>query len=341
MLQSGISVTTESIVRVFLVAFFAFVAYEVRGVLLLIFISIVLSTVLHPLASFAKRFHIPRGLTVILVYIFGAGLLFGVGYALIPLLTEEIISLAENFNTSWDKIIALVPVTTSDYLKDALQNNINAVVSTLQGGVGVALAPIISTVQGVLTLLGSVVVVLVLTFYLVVEEENIRNSISILTPKKYTNLVPILFTNIQRRLGGWARGQIILSCIIGAMVYVALSIIGVPYAFALGALAMLLEFIPYVGPIASGVFGIFFALTVSPTVAIITAIAYYIIQQLENNLIVPKVMQKTAGVNPVLSIISILMCFQFFGVIGVFLGVPIASLAVAVMHSFLEFNGQE
>jgi predicted PurR-regulated permease PerM len=192
---------------------------------------------------------------------------------------------------------------------------------------------VLSTVAGFVNVVGSFIIVVVLAFYFVAEEKNLKKGLLRVLPVKHVPLADRLITNFQYWLGGWARGQIILSLIIGACVYIALTIIGVPYAFALALLAGLLEFIPYAGPIFSGIFGVFFALTVSPTIALITALAYYVIQVLENNVIVPKVMQKAAGVNPVLSFIMILIAFEALGVIGVFLGVPIASIIMAITES--------
>lgn len=331
-----ISVSSETIVRVFLIALAAWALYEVRNILLLIFIALIFATILNPLAGWAKKFRIPRSITVVVIYILALAILAGIGFALAPLFVDEISQIAQNFSGYWDKVITLLPPQTSEYLKQAVQNNINEIVGTAKTGLLVTLTGLLSTVSGLISVVGSLVIVLVLTFYMVVEEQSIRRSLHIFTPRKYDSLLARCLTNIQTRLGGWARGQIVLSFIIGAWVFVMLTIIGVPYPFALGVMAMLLEFIPYIGPIIAGLFGVFFALTLSPSLALITAVGYYIMQWLENNLLVPKIMQRAAGINPVLSIVSILICFDIFGVIGVFLGVPIASLVVAIVQSFVE-----
>lgn len=333
MAQHGVSITTSSIVRVFLVAFAFWLAYSVRATLLLIFVAFILATIMSPFATRAEKHKIPRGFTVGIIYLVAFAALLGVGWSLMPLLVLEITQIAQNFGQYWDKVIAFLPWGMGASIKGVVQNNLNTIADAAKTGLSVTVSSVISTVKGFVDVIGSFFIVIVLAFYFVTEERSIKRGLLRVLPVKQVPLADRLITNLQFWLGGWARGQIILSVIIGVCVYIALSLIGVPYAFALALLAGLLEFIPYAGPIFSGIFGVFFALTVSPAIALITAIAYYIIQSLENNIIVPKVMQKAAGVNPVLSFVMILLAFEALGVIGVFLGVPIASIIMAIAES--------
>lgn len=333
MAQHGVSISTSTIFRVFFVALIFWLAYTVRATLLLVFISFILATIMNPLAARAEKYKIPRGLTVAALYLIAFGALIGVGWSLAPLLIFQISQIAQNFGGYWDKAVAFLPWGIEADVKDVVQNNLNSIASAAKTGLSVTISSVLSTVAGFGNVVGSFIIVVVLAFYFVAEEKNLKKGLLRVLPVKHVPLADRLITNFQYWLGGWARGQIILSLIIGACVYIALTIIGVPYAFALALLAGLLEFIPYAGPIFSGIFGVFFALTVSPTIALITALAYYVIQVLENNVIVPKVMQKAAGVNPVLSFIMILIAFEALGVIGVFLGVPIASIIMAITES--------
>ncbi len=333
MAQHGVSISTSTIFRVFFVALIFWLAYTVRATLLLVFISFILATIMNPLAARAEKYKIPRGLTVAALYLIAFGALIGVGWSLAPLLIFQISQIAQNFGGYWDKAVAFLPWGIEADVKDVVQNNLNSIASAAKTGLSVTISSVLSTVAGFVNVVGSFIIVVVLAFYFVAEEKNLKKGLLRVLPVKHVPLADRLITNFQYWLGGWARGQIILSLIIGACVYIALTIIGVPYAFALALLAGLLEFIPYAGPIFSGIFGVFFALTVSPTIALITALAYYVIQVLENNVIVPKVMQKAAGVNPVLSFIMILIAFEALGVIGVFLGVPIASIIMAITES--------
>lgn len=333
MALQGVSISTSSIVRAFLIALLFWFIYSVRSTLLLVFISFILATIMTPIVARAEKYKVPRGITVAGIYLLALGIVFGIGWTLVPLLVLEISQIAQNFGEYWDKVIAFLPWGVEANIKDVVQNNVNSIANAAKTGLAVTISSVLSTVKGFVSVVGSFIIVVVLAFYFVAEEKSIKRGLLRVLPVKHVPLADRLITNLQYWLGGWARGQIILSVIIAICVYIALSIIGVPYAFALALLAGLLEFIPYAGPIFSGIFGVFFALTVSPTIALITAGAYYVIQVLENNVIVPKVMQKAAGVNPVLSFVMILISFEALGVVGVFLGVPIASIIMAITEA--------
>lgn len=331
--QHGVTISTDSIVRVFIIALIFWFAYIVRGSLLLIFISFILATILMPIVARAERHKIPRGISVIIIYLLGGAVFFAVGWALSPILIQEVSQIAINFGAYWDKVVVMLPGNIGESLKEAVQSNLNSIADAARSGIAVTVSGVLSTVKGFINVIGSFIIVLALTFYFVVEDRSLKQGLLRILPVKHVPLAERLLTNFEFWLGGWARGQIILSLIVGVSVYVTLLIIGVPYAFALALLAAMLEFIPYAGPIFSGIFGVFFALTISPTIALVTAIAYYVIQLLENNVFIPMIMKRAAGVNPVLSFIMILIAYEVLGVIGVFLGVPIASLIMAVVES--------
>ncbi len=341
MANQPFSIPTETMLRAVLVVLGCYIIYEARNVLLILFVSFILATVLHPIAKWAQKFYLPRTITILGVYFFGLILLAGVGYLLVPVLLSEITSIVQNFSSLWDKAIVLLPPDKSIMLRDALQANIASIAAELKNGLFLTVSSLLSTVQGIFVAVGVIVLIMVFAFYMVVDDFKMKKLLALCMPPRFATPTARLFQNIQRRLGGWARGQIILSFVIGVMVYFSLLLIGVPYAFALASLAFLLEFIPYVGPALSGLFGIFFALTVSPLAAIITALAYYIIQQLENNLIVPKIMERATGVDSIMSMISILVCVTLFGALGVLLGVPLACIIMAVGETFIGEKATE
>ncbi len=333
MQHQTISVASTTIIRFFLIVLAFWVAYVVRDVLLLVFIALILTAILHPLASWGESRHIPRGVTVFFVYLFAAALFVGVGLLLFPLLSQEISQIQDNFLNYWEQIIAWLPPGVGESVKNWTAHNVTEITSTVKSGIGTTIMGVLSTVEGVFGAIGSIGLVLVLAYFMVVEHGAMHRLISNFVPDHQHPLAERMIENIERRLGGWVRGQLLLALIIGTLVFISLALIGVPYAFALAVLAGLLEFIPYIGPMIAGVFGIFFALTLSPTLALFTALAYYIIQLLEGHYIVPKVMEHAAGISPIISLVSIFLCFELFGLVGVFLGVPIAALVIAVVES--------
>lgn len=139
-----------------------------------------------------------------------------------------------------------------------------------------------------------------------------------------------LANRMQSKIGLWLRGQLILSFIIFLLIYVALSILGVKYALILALVAGMTEFVPYLGPILAAVPAIILVFAQSGFVmALFVAIIYYLVQLIENNIIVPKVMQKVVGLNPIVSIAVLMIGFNLGGVVGAILSIPVAT-AVSV-----------
>jgi predicted PurR-regulated permease PerM len=144
-----------------------------------------------------------------------------------------------------------------------------------------------------------------------------------------------LIARMQEKIGRWLRGQLLLSLIIFLMTYAGLTILGVRYALVLALFAGVTELIPYIGPFIGLVPALFIALTQSPIVALGVLVLYIIIQQLENYVIVPKVMQRAVGLNPIVIIVAMLVGAKMAGILGIILAVPVATaLSVAVGDLF-------
>jgi predicted PurR-regulated permease PerM len=145
---------------------------------------------------------------------------------------------------------------------------------------------------------------------------------------------------IDEKLGAWLRGQLVLSATIGVVTFLALTILGVPYALPLAVLAGVLEVIPTLGPTLAAIPAVIVALTITPSLALIVIITYVIIQMLENNFLVPKIMQKAVGLNPVIVIIGVMVGANLMGVTGALLSIPFISFLV-VLFSSIQKNFEE
>jgi predicted PurR-regulated permease PerM len=147
-----------------------------------------------------------------------------------------------------------------------------------------------------------------------------------------------LWTKIQNRLGNWLRGQLILSLVIFTLTYIGLSILQIKYALVLAMLAGSFELIPYVGPILSSVPAIFLAFVQAPYLALFVILLYFIVQQLENSLIVPKVMGRVTGLNPIVVLIAVLIGAKIGGIVGTLMAVPVATALSTFLY---DFNNHE
>jgi len=137
-------------------------------------------------------------------------------------------------------------------------------------------------------------------------------------------------------MGAWLRGQLILCFIIGLGVFIGLTVLGVEYALVLGLIAGLLEMIPYVGPWTAAALAIFIALGQAPALALIVLIYFVVLQQAENNLLVPKIMRKAVGLNPIISILAVITGAKLAGFIGVLFAIPVASALSILLQDFFK-----
>jgi predicted PurR-regulated permease PerM len=178
--------------------------------------------------------------------------------------------------------------------------------------------------------------VIVISFYLAVQENGITTFLRIVTPLKHEAYVVGLWTRSQQKIGRWLQGQIILALLVGALVYLGLTILGVQYALVLALVSALFELIPYFGPIMAAIPGVALALVQSPILGLWVLLLYVLVQQLENHLIYPIVVRKTVGLPPLLVIIALLVGGKLGGFFGFVLAVPVMAALVEYLNDVVE-----
>jgi len=191
---------------------------------------------------------------------------------------------------------------------------------------------VFGAVSGVFGTILTLLIVFVFTFYLTIEEDGVKKFVRSVAPIAYQPYLVQKTNHIQKKMGSWLRGQLLLMLIIGLLAFMGLFLLQVPYALVLGVFAGLVEFIPFLGPLIAAVPAIFFAWTDSPWKAVGVIILYLVLQQIENQAIVPKLMQKAVGLNPIVIIAVMLIGAQIAGIAGVILAVP----ATTIIWIFLE-----
>jgi predicted PurR-regulated permease PerM len=169
-----------------------------------------------------------------------------------------------------------------------------------------------------------------------VQERGVENFIRMIIPKHNEEYTIGLWKRVERKLGLWMQGQLLLGVVIGTVVFAGLSIIGVPYALLLGIIAGVFEIVPVVGPIFSAFIGVIVALMIDPVLAILTLIFYIIVQQVENNILVPLLMKKMTGLNPIVIIVSLLIGWELGGILGMLIAVPLATIVSELLDDYAK-----
>ncbi|MBD3281435.1 AI-2E family transporter [Candidatus Uhrbacteria bacterium] len=324
-----INITVSTLLKILAVVAGVYLVWAAWQVLFIIMAALFLAALIQPVADWAHKYKVPRGVTVILAYIVGFGLLALTVSLMVPTLIEQALKLGPIFGARWQTIQDVAGSVQAFAMQyDLLPESGFA---SIQTQAAEAVSRLLKTLTGIFGGIAAFVIVLVITFYLVAQDEKAKTLVNEWVAKKHQKFALKLINELQAQMSKWFMGQATLSLIIGVMVYIALQLLGIEGALVLALFAALLEFIPYLGPIFSSIPIIFVAFTQNPILGLLALIALIIIQQLENHIIVPKVMQKAVGLNPLVSIISMLIGARLFGVIGALIAIPVATALMVVI----------
>lgn len=293
--------------------------YLIRDLLVILFVATILMSALEPLVNFFHKLKIPRGLGIAITYIIIIAILAGILAAVLPPLIEQSSKLVVTLPPILSQIFNIAHIDKSVFQSDLTSFSGNAFSITL------------AIFDNFLT----IIFLLVITFYLLLERNNLEKRVASLFVGQEERARKLIIA-IQEKLGSWLRGQLFLSIIIGALSFVGLTILNIPYALPLSLIAGVMEVVPVIGPIISSLPAILVALTVSPVLGLVVAGMYFIIQQIENNLIVPQVMKKAVGLNPLVVILAIAVGSRLLGFAGALLAVPLAAVIQIIVAEVIE-----
>ena len=318
--QQTINISTATIFKVLIIFLVISFLYLIKEVLLIIFVALVLASAFDPWVDWFENKKIPRSLAILIIYIVLFAIIAFAFILIVPPISKEVSQLAENFPLYYEKIVNGVQsfqVAENVDAQEQLQKGLTSLGENLPN----TLSNVVNTLFDIFGGIFSVLLVLVLTFYFTVQEGAMKNFIQSVTPTKTQPYLMRLYGRIQMKMGQWLRGQLILSLVIFTLTFIGLTILGVPYALILAFIAGLFEIVPMIGPWMSAIPGFL----QSPILGISVIVLYIIIQELENHLIVPKVMSKAVGLNPLIVIIAILVGMKIGGVVGALLAVPVST----------------
>ncbi len=294
--------------------------FLIKEVIILLFVAIIIMSSLAPIVElFERRFRIPKTISIALIYLIMVGIVAGMMYLVLTPLIEQTSGLLQNLPHTIETTLPNLPIDKS-LLQDQLGN-----LSKNAFSFGLA----------IFSNFLALVSVVVLSFYLLLEHDKLDRLLTQFFIGK-EDKVKSITDKIEEKLGSWFRGQVVLSVLISVLCYIVLSILRIPYALPLAILAGLMEVLPVIGPIISAIPAILIAYLVSPIYALIVAGAYLVIQQLEAHLIVPQVMKKAVGLNPLIVILAVSIGGKLLGLSGALLAVPIAVVIQVITENILR-----
>ena len=315
----SIDISIGSIFWILLSLAAVFVAIQLSWVIVLLFCSILITLAICPLVDTLEKFKIKRGISsiVILLAVFGTVIFLAISIAT-PLIDQT-----QLFIQRLPAIIeAVSPIKFID-------NSINAQFASVPSKV---INFALDTFSGFITAF----TVIVLSYYMIQEMYNLQKYLVFWFGEKGL-IYNAIAEKLEVQIGNWVRGELFLMLIVGLLSYSGYLIIGLPFALPLAFMAGLLELIPNIGPTIATVPAVLVGLSVSPNPGLAALILSIIVQQLENNLIVPKVMQRVTGLNPIITIIAIMVGYELGGPLIAILALPIV-LSTRVVLSHVRLN---
>lgn len=319
----------------------ALVVYLIRHVLLMLYVSSLLAIGLSPAVRRIERrrplfgrLTIPRWLAILTLYVGFLLVVTLVAALTLPPMVQQAGQLAQNLPAYVDRLQhALVDrgLIQERWSWSDLLANVQAP--------GAMVTNVLGALQGAIGIFGTVVTVLIMPFYLLLEASTIRSGFLHLLKREHRARADRIVRAVTVKVGGWLGGQLLLSAIIGASATIGFWFIGVPYFYVLGLIAAIGEMIPVIGPILAAIPAILLGLTVSPQTALIVAGYCWAQQFIENNLLVPRIMERQVGVSPATVFVALLIGSSLLGFVGAILAVPSVAIVRVFIQQYLDHEG--
>lgn len=326
----SIEITTGTIIKGLVILVLAYLAFILRNLLLVILTSVVIASAVEPITRWFMRRKIPRSLSVIIIYLSVFIMIAGITTVVLPPLANDIkatlVTLPQYVQALSPQDLEKIPGLSLVFNQFTSSFSSGELIQQVGGYAGKATFGFFQTAGTIFGSLLSFVMIIVISFYLAVQDDGVSNFLRIVTPVKHEKYIIDLWKRSQRKIGLWMQGQLLLGVIVGVLTYLGLSILGVENALLLALIAAVFELIPIFGPILSSIPAIGIALIQDGfSLALITLGLYLIIQQFENHLIHPLVVKKIVGIPSLLAILSLIVGAQLAGFLGMIIAVPVAA----------------
>ncbi len=326
-----LSVTTGTMIRVVLVGLSVFLIWFLRDLFLVLLTAIVIASFIESAIPHFKKIGINRVLAIVIMYAVSILIMAGLFYLFAPLLITEIYNFSSFLSSyipgvSWLSYFRneafsgakdIVGSLSGDFSVSSLLSVSKAFILNLSGG-------FVNTLSVAFDGIFNFVLIIVISFYLSIQEKGIENFLRVVVPIKYEDYVVDLWTRSSRKIALWMKGQVVLGIVVAVLTYLVLSLLGVEYALLLSIIAGVMELVPYGILVAMIPAFSFSYISAGLSVALMVLGAYVIIHQFEVFLFSPLIIEKVVGLSPVVIILSALMGFELGGFWGILLAIPVA-----------------
>jgi predicted PurR-regulated permease PerM len=319
------SLSWQSIGRIVGTMLILYIVWKTLNILLLILISVMLATALYPLVKLLSR-RLPHILANLIVILLLAVPFFILGLSLVPSFTNELPPLIKTLG---------IIISTAPYIPPALRE-----VDFTQYAQNVG-SYVLQSTTIVSSIVTAILTLLFLTFYLMLDAEQLLKLLISLFPRNRQKRIAQLLSELGNVNGQYIRGNLIISLICGIIIYAGLFFLHIPFALPLALFAAILDLLPLVGATIALIPAIIIALSISPVTAILVAGLYIVYQQIEGAILAPSIYNKALKLSPALGFLAVILGAALYGVVGAFLALPVAASLPAILRFAEELRRAE
>jgi predicted PurR-regulated permease PerM len=336
---ASISLSTGTIIRFFLVALGLYLFWFLRDLLLVLLTAIIIASFVESSIPYFKKMKVNRVFGVVILYAASIGFLALLFYLFVPLLITEIYNFSV-FLSSYIPDSSIINYFKNDAFsgaKDIISNlshslSLTNLLATSKAFVTNLSAGFFQTLSVAFGSILNVFLIVLISFYLSIQEKGIEIFLRIVTPVEYEDYAVDLWERSRRKIALWMKGQMLLAILITILTYLVLSLLGIQYALLLALIAGIMELIPY-GVLVAVIPAVSFSyLSGGISSALMVAGAYLIIHQFEAFLFVPLIIKSVVGLSPLVVILAIFMGFELGGFWGLVLAIPVAVFVMELMN---------
>ena len=328
-----LDISWTSLWRVLVMGTFVFAAYLMRETISILLLALIISTALNPAVDRLQKFRIPRILGTIIVFLVALTILAFVLYTIIPITLLELNSLFKNLSGLAEQFLGITSPTEITNFIDTDLNSLTSVL--LSGGV-----PFLQVLGRILGGVAFAIAVLVLSFYLTISRDGVEKFLRAVLPEDLENRAIQLYRKTRKKIGKWFQAQLFLSLVVGTSVFIGLWFLGVEQSLVLAVIAAVFELVPVVGPIFAGALAVAVVAGESLQLGFYVLLLFLAIQQIENQLLVPLVMKRAVGINPVIVLVALIGGAQIAGIIGMLVAIPTAVFLQEILDEWVAVKGR-
>ncbi len=326
-----LDISWRTILKISLVVICFFVFYSIRNIIIWFIFALTISILFNPVIDFLQRKKIPRILSIILVYFGFFGVFSFLIYLVIPLFASEIHLFLESFPQYFEKISP--PLEGLGFQAfESMESFIESIGNTL-GKMASSIFNVLFVVFGGFF---SFLSIITIAIFLSLEEKAAERTLVLLFPKKYETYVLNLWGRCQKKVAGWFGVRIIACLFVGIASFITFLLFDIKYPFILGLFAGIFNFIPYIGPLFTAILLFLIIFPSEMLKALFVLIVFFLIQQIEGNVLSPLLMKRIIGIPPVMVVIALIIGGKLWGILGAFLAIPLAGILFEFLKEFLQ-----